>query len=108
MVIREFASYGTKFSIEAGRHRNNNVDVVVMLWRILLVLLKSGLTVALFEVVRPIAEAVGVQLSLVATIAKAISSATAIPYREAEVLFLLVFAATMLEIARIVRDLLTS
>ena len=78
-----------------------------MLWRTLLLLLKSSLTVAVFEVLRPAAEAVGVQLSAVATIARAISSATSLQYWESEVLFLLIVAATMLEIARVVRDLMS-
>ena len=77
-----------------------------MFWRILVILLKSGLTVALFEAFRPVVEAVGLQLTLVGTVAKAISSATAISYREAEVLFLLVFTITLFEIARIVWDLM--
>jgi hypothetical protein len=69
-----------------------------MFWRILLILLKSGLTVALFEAFRPIIEATGIQLSLVGSVSRAISNATAIPVREAEVLFLLVFMAVLLEL----------
>ena len=76
-----------------------------MFWRILLVLLKSGLTVALFEASRPLVEAIGVHLSLVGAVSRAISKATAIPIQEAEILFLLVFMAGLLEITRIARQL---
>ncbi|HUI80448.1 MAG TPA: hypothetical protein VLY24_21130 [Bryobacteraceae bacterium] len=77
-----------------------------MFWRILLVLLKSGLTVALFEASRPLVEAIGVHLSLVGAVSRAISKATAIPIQEAEILFLLVFMAGLLEITRIARQLM--
>ena len=77
-----------------------------MFWRILLVLVKSGLTVALFEALRPIVEALGVQFSLVSSVSRAISNATAIPVREAEILFLLLFMAGMLEIFHVVRNLM--
>ena len=77
-----------------------------MLWRIVLIFLKSGMTVALFEALRPIVEGLGVQLSLVSSVSRAISNATSIPVREAEVLFLLLFMAGLLEIFRVVRGLM--
>ena len=78
-----------------------------MLWRILLVLLKSALMVALFELVSPVAEAIGLRLAFVGPVAEALSRAAAIPYREAKTLFLLVLATTLLRIPKIVWDLIT-
>jgi hypothetical protein len=78
-----------------------------MAWRILLVLFKSAVMVALFEFLSPVADAIGLQLYFIATVSKAISHATAIPFREAEIVFLLALAATVLEVGRIVWDLIT-
>jgi hypothetical protein len=78
-----------------------------MAWRLLLVLFKSAAMVALFEFLSPVADAIGLQLDSIATVSKTISNATAIPFREAEILFLLALAATLLEIGRIVWDLIT-
>jgi len=41
-----------------------------MVWRILLVLLKSALIVAVFEFFRPVADVIGVQFTFVATVAR--------------------------------------
>ena len=78
-----------------------------MIWRILPLLLKSALMVALFELLGPVADAIGVQFGLVARIAGAISHATALSYREAETLFLFVLATTLLEAARYFWDVIT-
>jgi hypothetical protein len=68
----------------------------------------SAVMVTLFEFLSPVADAIGLQLDFIATVSKAISQATAIPFREAEILFLLALAAMLLEIGRIVWDLITS
>ena len=81
--------------------------VLLMAWRLLLVLFKSVAMVALFKFLSPVADAIGLQLDFIATVSKAISNATAIPVREAEILFLLALAATLLEIGRVVWDLIT-
>ena len=78
-----------------------------MFWRILLVLLKSALIVALFEFLSPVVDAIGLQFNFIATVSKAISQATAIPFKEAEIVFLLALAATVLEIGRVAWDLIT-
>ena len=78
-----------------------------MAWRILVVLLKSAVAVALFEFLSPVAEVIGLQMTFIGTVAEAISRATAIPYREAEILFLLALAVTLSQITRIVWDLIT-
>ena len=78
-----------------------------MLWRILLVFVKSSVMVALFELLSPVAEPIGIQLTFIATIARTISQATVIPYRDAEILFLFVLATTLLELSRFVWDLVT-
>jgi hypothetical protein len=77
------------------------------MWRILLVLFKSAIAVALFEFLHPVAEAVGVQLTFVGTAAAAISQAAHIPYQEAEILFLLAVAVTLSQVARVVWELIT-
>ena len=71
-----------------------------MVWRLFLILVKSALMVALFELLSPVTEAIGVQLKFVATVATAISHSTAMPYKEAEVLFVFLLATTLLEITR--------
>lgn len=68
-----------------------------MVWRILLVLFKSALAVALLELMAPFGDAVGLHLTFVPTVARAISHAAAIPYREAELLFLFALATALLE-----------
>ena len=78
-----------------------------MLWRILLVLFKSAVMVALFKLLSPMAEAIGLQLSFIDPIAREISYATSLPYRESEVLLLLVLATALLEVPRILWDLIT-
>ena len=80
---------------------------VVMAWRLVLVLFKSVAMVTMFKFLTPVADAIGLQLDFVATVSKAISNATAIPVREAEILFLLALAAMLLEIGGIVWDLIT-
>ena len=79
----------------------------LMAWRLLLVLLKSAAMVALFEFLSPVADVIGFQLDFIATVSKAISNATAIPAREAEILFLLALAALLPEIGSFVWDLIT-
>jgi len=78
-----------------------------MVWRILFILLKSALMVALFEFVRPVADVIGLQPAFVDAVAGAISRATALPHWEAEILFLLALAVMLSQIARIVWDLIT-
>ena len=78
-----------------------------MVWRVLLVLLKSALMVALFEFVRPVADAIGLQLAFVDTVVAAISRATALPHWETEILFLLALTVMLSQIARIFWDLIT-
>jgi hypothetical protein len=78
-----------------------------MIWRILLVVLKSALIVAAFEFFRPVADAIGLQLTFVSTVAGAISQAARIPNWEAEILFLLAVAFAVTQITRIFWDLIT-
>jgi len=79
-----------------------------MFWRILLVLLKSAVMVTLFEFLSPIADSIGLQLDFVDAIAKAISRATAVPYRDSEIVVVFVSCATLLEISRAFWDLITA
>ena len=79
-----------------------------MMWRIFLALLKSAVMVALFEFFSPVAEAIGLQFTLIATISRAISQAAAIPYRDAEILFLLALATTVSQIVKVIWDLVTA
>ena len=75
--------------------------------RSIFVLLKSAMMVALLEFLSPVGEAIGLRLRFVATAATAISQVTDLPYKEAEVLFLLVFVIVLSEIARAVRSVIT-
>ena len=79
-----------------------------MFWRILLVLLKSAVMVTMFEFLSPIADAIGLQLNFVATIAGAISHATAVPYRDSEIVVVFLLFATLLEISKAFWDLITT
>jgi hypothetical protein len=79
-----------------------------MFWRILLVLLKSSVMVTMFEFLSPIADAVGLQLSFIARISGAISHATAVPYRDSEIVVVFLLSAMLLEISRIFWDLITA
>lgn len=78
-----------------------------MFWRLLVVLTKSALMVALLELASPAADAVGLQFGLIARMASAISHSTAMPYKEAEVLFLFFLATAILETAGFVWGLIT-
>jgi hypothetical protein len=79
-----------------------------MFWRILLVLLKSAVMVTLFEFLSPVTDSIGLQLNFVDAIAKAISHATAMPYRESEIVVVFLLSATLLEISRAFWDLITT
>ena len=78
-----------------------------MFWRILVVITKSAVMVALLELLSPAAEAIGLQFRFIARMASAISHATAMPYREAEVLFLFFLATALLETTEFVWGLIT-
>lgn len=78
-----------------------------MLVRSLFVLLKSAITVAFLEFLSPVGGAIGLQVRFVATVAAAISQATTLPYKEAEVLFLLVLVIVLSEMARAVWNVIT-
>ena len=79
-----------------------------MFLRILLVLLKSSVMVTMFEFLSPIADAVGLQLNFIARIAGAISHATAVPHRDAEIVVVFLLSATLLEISKVFWDLITA
>ena len=76
-----------------------------MVWRLLFILFKSAVMVALFELLSPVADAIGLQFQFVATVAGAVSHFTAMPYKEAEVLLLFLLATTILEVGRFLWDL---
>ena len=78
-----------------------------MFWRILVVLTKSALMVAALELLSPAADAVGLQFRFIAKMASAISHATALPYKEAEVLFLFFLATAILETTEFFWGLIT-
>jgi len=78
-----------------------------MAWRLLLVILKSALLMALIEVLRPVPDSIGLHVSLIPPIARAISQATALPYTESELLFLVALARTLVKIAKPVWDIIT-
>jgi hypothetical protein len=78
-----------------------------MFWRLLVVLTKSALMVAVLELLSPAAEAVGLQFRFLVKVASAISHTTALPYKEAEVLFLFFLATAILETAEFVWGLIT-
>ena len=77
-----------------------------MAWRLLLLLCKSALLVALLELLSPFASDLGVQFPFLDTMASAIARSTALPFREAEVLFLFVLVMASLEVADFVWMLL--
>jgi hypothetical protein len=77
----------------------------VMLLRILLLVMKSALMVALFDLISPVTDAIGFQLTFIATASRALSQATAMSYKEAQTLFLFLLATTILEIGRFVWEL---
>ena len=70
--------------------------------RSLFVLLKSALMVAFLELLSPVGNATGLKVRFVATVATAISRATTLPFREAEVLFLLILVIALSEMGRAV------
>ena len=79
----------------------------MLVWRFVIVLFKSALMLALLELLSPVAGAIGLQFKFVAAVASAISHATAMPYRQAETLFLFLLTTTLLEVTRFVWDLIT-
>jgi hypothetical protein len=76
-----------------------------MVFRLLFLLLKSALMVALFKLLSPVAQAVGLQFQFVDSVASSISHFTAMPYYEAEVVFLFLLATTILEAGRLIWDI---
>ena len=78
-----------------------------MFVRSLFVLLKSAIMVAFLEFLSPAGEAIGLQVRFVATVATAISQATTLPYKEADVVFLLVLVIALSEMARAVWNVVT-
>jgi predicted membrane channel-forming protein YqfA (hemolysin III family) len=79
-----------------------------MFLRILLVLLKSSVMATMFEFLSPIADAMGLQLNLIARIAGAISHATTMPQRDSEIVVVFLLSATLLEISSVFWDLITT
>jgi len=75
-----------------------------MVWRLVFLLFKSALMVALFRLLSPVADAVGLQFQFVDSVARSVSHFTAMPYAEAEILFLFLLATTILEGIRFVWD----
>lgn len=78
-----------------------------MFWRILLLVAKSALMVALFDLMSPVADAVGIQFTWIAAASRAVSQATAMSYTEAQTLFLFLLATTILEFGRFVWEMIT-
>ncbi len=78
-----------------------------MLWRILLLVAKSALMVALFDLMSPVADAVGLQFTWIAAASQALSQTTAMSYKEAQTLFLFLLATTTLEFGRFVWEMIT-
>ena len=69
-----------------------------MVWRLLFLLLKSALMVAMFKLLSPAADAVGLQFHFVDSVASSVSHFTALPYQEVEILLLFLLATTILEL----------
>ena len=78
-----------------------------MFWRLLIVLTKSALMVAALELLSPAVEAIGLQFRFIVKVASAISHTTAMPYKEAEVLFLFFLVTAILEIVEFAWGLIT-
>lgn len=78
-----------------------------MFWRILLLVAKSALMVALFDLMSPVADAVGLQFTWIAAASQAVSQATAMSYNEAQTLFLFLLATTILEFGRFLWEMIT-
>jgi len=76
-----------------------------MVWRLLFLLFKSALMVALFKLLSPAAEAIGLQFQFVDSVARSVSHFTTMPYQEAEILFLFLLATTILEFGSFLWDL---
>lgn len=77
-----------------------------MAWRLLLLVCKSALVVALLELLSPVAAAVGLQFPFIDNMAASIAHGTSLSYREAETLFLFVLVMTLLEVAQFMWALL--
>lgn len=73
-----------------------------MAWRLLLLLCKSALVVALLELLSPVAEAVGLQFPFIHSMAAALTHSTALSYGQAETLFLFVLVTALLEVGQFV------
>lgn len=71
-----------------------------MAWRLLLLLCKSALVVALLELLSPVAAAVGLRFPLIDTMAAALTRSTALSHGQAEALFLFVLVMALLEAAQ--------
>lgn len=103
-------SPGTKVSLEAdesAEHAAGKDTVFAMFLRLLLLLFKSAVMVALLELLNPVADAIGLQFRFVDTVASAIAHSTAIPYRDAETLFLFGLVTAVLEGGQWLWDLVT-
>ena len=79
---------------------------VGMAWRLILLLCKSALVVALLELLSPVADAVGLQFPWIDTMATALTRSAALSHGQAETLFLFVLVTTLLEVGQFVWALL--
>ena len=75
-----------------------------MVLRVLFILFKSALMVALFKLLSPAAEAVGLQFHFVDSVARTFSHFAGMSYEEAEILFLFLLATTTLELGSFIWD----
>ncbi len=79
-----------------------------MFWRILLWLLKPAALAALFELLSPIGDALGLQFTFIVSLAWKLSNALNVPYRSAELMIVFMIAATLVKISKAVWDLATT
>jgi hypothetical protein len=76
-----------------------------MLWRTLLLVLKSAAMVALFEFLRPVADSVGLRLEFMDSLTRAISNGINVPYGYAELVVPFLLATMLVMISKAVWSL---
>ncbi|HJT88298.1 MAG TPA: hypothetical protein VJ732_10590 [Bryobacteraceae bacterium] len=78
-----------------------------MFWRVLLLLLKPAALTVLFELLSPVAEAIGLHLGFVRQIALMVSQAVHFPAQECEVAVVFAVATVLVKLSTIAWDLAT-
>ncbi len=78
-----------------------------MLWRLLLLLVKPAALTLLFELLSPLADAIGLHVGFIQNISWATSQAIRLPARECEVMVVFALCTLALRLSKIAWDLAT-